>query len=44
MLETQTFLKNDAKITTWGNLYRDSLNGFTKEDGGRKADGTTVPK
>lgn len=44
MLEAQTYLKNDEKIATWGNLYRDMLGGLGKEDAGRHLDRTTVPK
>lgn len=44
MLEVSTFLKNDDKITVWGNLYRDSIMGLSKEDSGRRSDATTVPK
>lgn len=44
MLESQTFLKNDDKIATWGNLYRDMLSGLGKEDSGRSSDRTTVPQ
>lgn len=44
MLEAQLFLKNDDKIATWGNMYKDSLEGLGKEDSGRREDATTVPK
>lgn len=41
MLEVQTFLKNDEKITTWGNLYRDSVGNLGKEDTSRAKDNAT---
>ena len=44
MLEAQLFLKNDDKIASWGNMYKDSLEGLGKEDSGRSSDATTVPK
>lgn len=44
MLEVQTFLKNDEKITIWGNLYRDSVGNLGNEDVARKQDNTTFRK
>jgi hypothetical protein len=44
MLEAQLWLKNDDKIVTWGNMYKDALSGLDKEDSGRRQDATTVPE
>lgn len=44
MTEVQMYLKNEDKIAMWGNMYKDSIDGLSKEDSGRRDDSTTVPK